>query len=239
MRVDLPAPFSPIRAWISPWRTVRSTASLASVPGYRLVMPRSSTASRSGGCRVIDLQLSGHDLVAQRLDLLQDVLVVGDDALAGVHPVLKTGEADAALLEAVRDGRALLAAEDLVDALLHGDVRALDHVVHDRAGRRDALVDVDAVRVRALRLRGLEDAVVAGRGRRHDLVGALGEQRVRLLLGARRVVEGGLAADEPGGRGRLGGDLLGTGRERVAVAADLGRVEDVDGADLAALAEQA
>ena len=31
--VDLPAPFSPSSAWISPARTVRSTASLASVPG--------------------------------------------------------------------------------------------------------------------------------------------------------------------------------------------------------------
>ena len=38
--VDLPAPFSPISAWISPLRTLRSTSWLAAMPlGYTLVIP--------------------------------------------------------------------------------------------------------------------------------------------------------------------------------------------------------
>src|SRR5579859_48583 len=42
--VDLPAPFSPTRAWISPFETVRFTLSLAITPGQLLLMPRISTA---------------------------------------------------------------------------------------------------------------------------------------------------------------------------------------------------
>ncbi len=38
MRVDLPAPFSPSTAWISPGMTVRLTSSLARTAGYCLVM---------------------------------------------------------------------------------------------------------------------------------------------------------------------------------------------------------
>ncbi len=45
MRVVLPAPFSPSRAWISPARTSRSMPSLAVTPGYRFVMPRISSGS--------------------------------------------------------------------------------------------------------------------------------------------------------------------------------------------------
>src|SRR5947208_3372718 len=42
--VDLPAPFSPSRAWTSPGRASKSTWSLASTPGKRLVIPRMATA---------------------------------------------------------------------------------------------------------------------------------------------------------------------------------------------------
>src|SRR3954471_22612423 len=45
IRVDLPAPFSPSRAWISPGSTVRSMWSLATRSPKRLVMPRSSSLS--------------------------------------------------------------------------------------------------------------------------------------------------------------------------------------------------
>ncbi len=48
MRVLLPAPFSPSRAWISPLRSSKSTPSLATTPGKRLTMPRISTASGLG-----------------------------------------------------------------------------------------------------------------------------------------------------------------------------------------------
>src|SRR3954463_7574417 len=44
IRVLLPAPFSPSRAWISPGRTVKSTASFARTPGKALTMPRASSA---------------------------------------------------------------------------------------------------------------------------------------------------------------------------------------------------
>src|SRR2546421_9792839 len=47
MRVDLLAPFSPSRAWISPGSTTRSMWSLATRSPKCLVMPRSSSLSAS------------------------------------------------------------------------------------------------------------------------------------------------------------------------------------------------
>src|SRR2546421_10956380 len=44
MRVVLPAPFSPTMAWTSAARTWMFTSSLATTPGNRLLIPRSSTA---------------------------------------------------------------------------------------------------------------------------------------------------------------------------------------------------
>jgi hypothetical protein len=44
IRVDLPAPFSPTIACTSPRRTFSSMSRLATTPGKRLVIPRSSTA---------------------------------------------------------------------------------------------------------------------------------------------------------------------------------------------------
>src|SRR5262245_60765712 len=46
IRVDLPAPFSPISAWTSPGRRSRLTRSFASTPGKRLVI--SSRTTRGG-----------------------------------------------------------------------------------------------------------------------------------------------------------------------------------------------
>ena len=45
IRVDLPAPFSPTRAWISPGSTASEMRSLARTPGNRLVIPASSTTA--------------------------------------------------------------------------------------------------------------------------------------------------------------------------------------------------
>src|SRR5688572_27859859 len=42
--VDLPAPFSPTIAWMVPRSTRRWMSELATTPGKRLVIPRSSTA---------------------------------------------------------------------------------------------------------------------------------------------------------------------------------------------------
>ena len=43
INVDLPAPFSPSTAWISPACTVRLMSSLALTAGYCLLMPLSSS----------------------------------------------------------------------------------------------------------------------------------------------------------------------------------------------------
>src|SRR5258708_34810836 len=43
-RVDLPAPFSPRRAWTSPSRASKSTESLARTPGNCFVIERMATA---------------------------------------------------------------------------------------------------------------------------------------------------------------------------------------------------
>ena len=56
--VDLPAPFSPSRTWTSPARMSRSTLSLATTPGKRLVTPSSTTMSRGLGRR--RWERSGH-----------------------------------------------------------------------------------------------------------------------------------------------------------------------------------
>ena len=52
IRVDLPAPFSPIKAWTVPGRTVRLTPSSALTPGNSLQMPRISS---SAGCSILFL----------------------------------------------------------------------------------------------------------------------------------------------------------------------------------------
>src|SRR5215471_19181581 len=49
MSVDLPAPFWPMRAWISPARMSKLTSSSAATPGYRLHRPQAWKTSRSTG----------------------------------------------------------------------------------------------------------------------------------------------------------------------------------------------
>src|SRR5213080_2901111 len=48
--VDLPAPFSPTRAWTSPRRSSRSTPLRACVEPNRLLMPRITRASSPEAC---------------------------------------------------------------------------------------------------------------------------------------------------------------------------------------------
>src|SRR5215210_8642138 len=77
MSVDLPAPFSPRRAWTSPARRSKSTRSLATMRPKRFVMPRSSSAASMAGevrllgpaaHRVGRRDLAALDLVLDRLD---------------------------------------------------------------------------------------------------------------------------------------------------------------------------
>src|SRR4029453_9431878 len=84
--VDLPAPFSPSRAWTSPPRTSRSTWSLARTPGNCFVIPRSSrtggsvTTRRSyaegGPCGPPSVRRTG-----LRLEGRRDLDLPGDDLL--------------------------------------------------------------------------------------------------------------------------------------------------------------
>src|SRR5919206_5270423 len=118
MSVLLPAPFSPTRAWISPRRSTRSTASSATTPGKRFVTPRRATiggaasagsddplaaswrmrspASRSGRCRHGDL--AALDLGLERVEFRLDV--VGEELRGVVVPV--HGVPDAVVGEAER-----------------------------------------------------------------------------------------------------------------------------------------
>src|SRR5262245_55253466 len=53
--VDLPAPFSPSTAWISPGITVRSTPSFATTDGYAFRMPVRRRRGTAGGAAVVIL----------------------------------------------------------------------------------------------------------------------------------------------------------------------------------------
>src|ERR1700750_346769 len=81
MSVDLPAPFSPRRAWTSPARRSKSTPSLATMRPKRFVMPRSSSAASIPGIR--PLRPAGGDLV-RRGDLAAGQLVLDLLDLRGV-----------------------------------------------------------------------------------------------------------------------------------------------------------
>src|SRR5918994_7077535 len=144
MRVDLPAPFSPQTAWISPASTRRSTRSLATTPGNRLVMPSSSTAAVMrlrwlGGSAVGadaspapqlrphpsslgdggNLDLAGDDLLLEVVELAGDVV---DEAPAGrIIDALGLEVEDQDLAANLLTGRELLGGPE------HGRVHLLQH----------------------------------------------------------------------------------------------------------------
>src|SRR5436190_10899919 len=129
IRVLLPAPFSPSRAWISPGRTLKSTASLARTPGKALTMPRASSAGttpaslirsrgtwmRPAGCRSRASVPSGARELGER---------DGDAVCPPVHARLALG--------ARRAWRELV--EVRLDELPAGRDDLLAGVVLDRAG---------------------------------------------------------------------------------------------------------
>ena len=59
MSVDLPAPFSPTTAWISPGSTLRLTSRLATIPGKRLTMWRSSTTGVTSSSQPLGVVAQG------------------------------------------------------------------------------------------------------------------------------------------------------------------------------------
>src|SRR3569833_1051048 len=99
--VDLPAPFSPSTAWISPGLTRRWMSSLARTAGYCLVMPCSSR--RSGGRGWGDMAGISAAIVSRRPPVPARARAPGADQIASVgqrHP----GEQAVAL--GARDGLA-------------------------------------------------------------------------------------------------------------------------------------
>src|SRR5215210_959652 len=78
MRVDLPAPFSPSSAWISPRFSSKSIEWFATSEPKRLVIPRSSRAGAAPGigvpptCELLDLRRDLAHLT--RLDLLEHLV---------------------------------------------------------------------------------------------------------------------------------------------------------------------
>src|SRR4026208_1146490 len=77
--VDLPAPFSPSRAWTSPPRRSKSTWSLATTPGTCFVIPRGSrTVEGSTATAGDSREAAGGALLERsgRLDLARDDLLL-------------------------------------------------------------------------------------------------------------------------------------------------------------------
>src|SRR5213593_1588966 len=159
--VDLPAPFSPKRAWISPRRTVSAMSSFASVPVWnRFVIPR---ISRTGGASLIGSSNEERaDRLAGPLDVMRWRVPLRDGLeLPGLHVrdrlldlVFESGRhgtqvADRRDANAVVDEVAGLLAlvletfDPVADRVLQALLSARDDaVLHVR--EREVLVHVDA-----------------------------------------------------------------------------------------------
>src|SRR5580765_858347 len=183
--VDLPAPFSPRSACTSPAATSRSTWSLASTPGKRLVIPRSS---RTGGSSTTGDSVTRKAGLAARLPsrrstgLLEgrrDLDLPGDDLglecldprlVGSRHLRADLADRDAAVLQVedevvTRRERAVL---DRMDEAEHAEIDALDRARQD-VRPEVRLVDVDTVAPDTRLLGGRESAEAAGAGdREHD-----------------------------------------------------------------------
>src|SRR3954469_20112668 len=150
-------------AWTSPRRTFSSMSRLATTPGKRLVMPRSSTAKGTALVLIAPLysfphvnggwerrkpalpasvrrpgasRSGGHrDLAAD--DLLLVVVELGLDV---VDETARRGQADAVGLQVVQHVLAALvrglAGDEVVDERLHGQVDPLEHRGHDERLQR-------------------------------------------------------------------------------------------------------
>src|SRR5262245_21701351 len=89
--VDLPAPFSPTTAWISPNATSKSTPSSATVAPNRLVTPSALTAGRVIASTRNECHL--HLRVGELAALDDDVVVERDRAVTHRHVVMSLGRA--------------------------------------------------------------------------------------------------------------------------------------------------
>src|SRR4051812_1617751 len=192
IRVDLPAPFSPSRAWISPRRSSKSMASLATSAPNRLVIPRSSSASASPGIGVCPSSSWLLDRVRDVADLAADDVLLDLVDLVGVLLALGVhlAEAHAAVLEVEQLVRAALERAVLhrLDRVEHRDVDLLLGRGQDVAAEV-ALVGVHADALEALLLGGVERAETALAGNLEDDLRALGDLVEGDLLALRLVDE--------------------------------------------------
>src|SRR4029079_19656691 len=122
MRWDLPAPFSPRRAWTSPARRSKSTPSLATMRPKRFVMARSSSAASMGGRVWSPVLRPAADRVRRRDRSVEDLLL---DLLDLVR-VLRTVRAYLADPAAGRRQARDHVAAALVRVVLHGLDRVED-----------------------------------------------------------------------------------------------------------------
>src|SRR5262249_31270552 len=94
--VDLPAPFSPTTAWISPNATSKSTPSSATVAPNRLLTPSALTAGPVIASTRNECHL--HLRVGELAALDDNVVVERDRAVAHGHVVMSLGRTLAAAL---------------------------------------------------------------------------------------------------------------------------------------------
>src|SRR5512138_2425093 len=110
--VDLPAPFSPTRAWISPGITSKSTLSSARVAPKCLAMPRAFAAGTLiGKTRLTCDAHDAHLLVGEFAALDDHVVVERHRAVAHRHVVMALGGALAATLRVRPGGEQKVAGE--------------------------------------------------------------------------------------------------------------------------------
>src|SRR5690606_38087502 len=93
VRVDLPEPFSPTRAWTVPLRMVRSTSSSATTFPYVLRTPRTATAGGAPPSRDGAPVLRSEVILVDVLDVALGPRLVAIDDLAVDRDVLVAGNA--------------------------------------------------------------------------------------------------------------------------------------------------
>src|SRR5918994_331904 len=213
IRVDLPAPFSPSRQWISPGTMSRSMASLATSDPNRLVIPRRQRPVPASAAGDVPRAISVPKL-SLRLGLGLDLDLAADDVrLQGVELGLELGGHLAVeLVERRETGALVLQRADVRllreaavlgcrDGVLHRDVQTLVDAGDDVRAvllRADAAVGVhpDGVDLAAAGLGRLQRALTGRAGHREQDVGTLADQALGRLLPALDVLEGLLTRDE-------------------------------------------
>src|SRR5258708_5777208 len=143
INVDLPAPFSPTSAWISPPSTRSETLRLAASAPKVLVMPRSSIAlacARSVmGALGRNSNLAGDDVRAQPFGCLAG-------RFWNQPRITCIVDITDARLAQPEDAHAApkFPCDDVPDRLEHGDIRSFQHRGQDLRGRFIPLVGIHA-----------------------------------------------------------------------------------------------